>query len=403
MKFITNNQFFHFVYRKNAVISKKIGTLTGLGFSNIRSIHELTGDQIKQLTVLHPSEIRAFTDDADACDFLGTQTYLNTSNCELRTRDIYVAQLQGAFLDMRTGLVCTEHGDILLESGVDTYRIESSPLYGRLKYGHQALPNAAYSSIWGMFTHNHGHWLIECLPRIYSLQAAATAEQPIQLLMPSGMSPLQLETLEACLPEHVSLRFVDRNSVVKVSNYLFPSFATSGTAFFLLPQSYVEFVRRKIYRRYNISGPRKRQHRIYISRENARYRRVTNEAEVMRCLAKYGFENYRLEELPFSEQVKLFYDADIVVSPHNSGLINTLFSEGARVLEIFAQAPEPTFFLTAKSAGNKYFFMFGDPSISAPFPAWPQERKKLRDAINADFAVDIAHLEQKLKQVFEWV
>lgn len=388
------------IYAQNIRLLRKLGSLTGLGFSKVTPVSKLSRSQLKYQQVLVAGAPKEFPDDPDACEFLRTQTYIHAQDGIVHTRDVYLAELAGAFLDLRTGLVCTSSGDIILESGVDTYRIKASSFYGRLRYASEIHTKGSFSSVWGMYTHNHGHWLIECLPRLCSLQHIV--DRPIQLLMPQGMSPLQLETLQACLPKHVSVQFVNRKSVVRVSDYIFPSFATSGTGFFLLPRQYVDFVRDALFNKYTIVGPRRRKHKIFISRQNAQYRRILNEPEVIDFLASYGFVTYRLEELSFAEQVKLFYNADIVVSPHNAGLANTIFAEGARVLEIFSQAPEPTFFLTAKSAGNKYFFMFGDPTLATPFPTWPAERQQLREAINTDFHVDIAHLKRNLERLLDW-
>lgn len=379
---------------------RKVAAFTGLGFSRMTSIDQLTQEQLKKLHVLAPSQTRSFDHDPDACAMLAMQSYVPTRQCAITTHKLFLAELANAYLDLRTGLVCTAQGEIILESGVDAYRIKGSPFYGRLKQASKQLKGGCYTSIWSTFTHNHGHWLIECLPRLYALQQFT--DRPFEILMPSGMSFLQQETLAACVPEGMTVRIIDRSATIKAADYLFPSYATSGTAGYLLSSEHVTFMREAMYRKYKLSRPRKRTNRIFISRKNAAYRRILNEHEVIACLSTYGFKSYELEKMPFAQQVELFYDAKVVVSPHNAGLANLLFAEDARVLEVFAFAPEPTFFLTAKSAGHKYFFMFGDPLVSPPFPAWPHERKQLREAINADFYVDIAWLKQQIERVLQW-
>jgi len=87
----------------------------------------------------------------------------------------------------------------------------------------------------------------------------------------------------------------------------------------------------------NLDRERTRSHspRIYISREDATVRRVTNEEAVMDLLAEYGFERYRLAELSYAEQVTLFSDAEAIVSPHGSGLLNQIYADDAVVIELF--------------------------------------------------------------------
>jgi len=49
-------------------------------------------------------------------------------------------------------------------------------------------------------------------------------------------------------------------------------------------------------------------------------RRIINEHEVIEALATFGFVAYALEEMSFSEQVRLFSQAEMVVAPHGAGL-----------------------------------------------------------------------------------
>ena len=49
--------------------------------------------------------------------------------------------------------------------------------------------------------------------------------------------------------------------------------------------------------------------KIFISRANANYRRLENEADVERLVAAYGYEIVRLEELTFAAQLRLFSEA----------------------------------------------------------------------------------------------
>jgi hypothetical protein len=87
----------------------------------------------------------------------------------------------------------------------------------------------------------------------------------------------------------------------------------------------------------NIDPEQTRPHspRIYISRADATVRRVTNEDEVMDLLSARGFERYVLGELSYAEQVTLFSDAEAIVSPHGSGLLNQIYADDATVIELF--------------------------------------------------------------------
>jgi len=77
--------------------------------------------------------------------------------------------------------------------------------------------------------------------------------------------------------------------------------------------------------------------KIYISRENASWRKVINEKEVLEFLSNYGFVKVNLENFLISEQARCFNKAKVVVSPHGSGLTNLVYCDpGAKIYEIFS-------------------------------------------------------------------
>ena len=76
--------------------------------------------------------------------------------------------------------------------------------------------------------------------------------------------------------------------------------------------------------------------RLYITRENAGRRRVSNEAELWRHLEVRGFKKIRLEDLKWADQINAFAHAKVVVAPHGAGLANLVFCQpGVRVVELF--------------------------------------------------------------------
>lgn len=75
--------------------------------------------------------------------------------------------------------------------------------------------------------------------------------------------------------------------------------------------------------------------RLYISRDDATTRRIRNEPDIMARLEKFGFERLVLSDMPVEDLVSAFANAEIVLSPHGSGLTNILFAPpGTPVIEI---------------------------------------------------------------------
>jgi capsular polysaccharide biosynthesis protein len=74
---------------------------------------------------------------------------------------------------------------------------------------------------------------------------------------------------------------------------------------------------------------------IYISREDAKYRRVLNELELMEYLKPHGFQKITLTGIPLLEQMALFYNAEVIISIHGAALTNTLFCKpNTRIIEL---------------------------------------------------------------------
>lgn len=97
---------------------------------------------------------------------------------------------------------------------------------------------------------------------------------------------------------------------------------------------------------------------VYVSREDAEYRRIANEDEVLDRLEPYGFEKYVLSERSMAEDIQLFANADVIVAPHGAGLTNVLYAEDATVVELFRENHlQPVYFLLSKQLGLDYRYL----------------------------------------------
>jgi hypothetical protein len=79
--------------------------------------------------------------------------------------------------------------------------------------------------------------------------------------------------------------------------------------------------------------------RLYLSREKAGRRRVSNESELWSRLEAQGFSKIFTEDLSWKEQINAFAKAKVIVAPHGAGLANLAFCPpGVRVVELFNRA-----------------------------------------------------------------
>jgi hypothetical protein len=97
--------------------------------------------------------------------------------------------------------------------------------------------------------------------------------------------------------------------------------------------------------------------RIYITRRDTGHRRVINEGQVIAELEARGFTVIALTGRTLDEQINLFRNAEIVVSPHGAGLSNVVFCEpDTRVYELLPHDyVNGCFNLQARAAGAAYY------------------------------------------------
>lgn len=95
--------------------------------------------------------------------------------------------------------------------------------------------------------------------------------------------------------------------------------------------------------------------RIYIARSGATARRVSNEAELVNRLSRFGFESHLLETLDIEKTVAMFANAEMIVTPHGSGAFNSLFAPpSATVIEIDHPRNDFVPFGISRSLGQRY-------------------------------------------------
>jgi len=136
--------------------------------------------------------------------------------------------------------------------------------------------------------------------------------------------------------------------------------------------------------------------RVYLSRSQVSYRQVINEQEIRDFLESLGFVTIIPESLSMAEQVDLFSQVEIIVSPHGAGLTNAMFcAKGTKVIELFT--PDYVygcFWAIASQVGLDYYYLVSQARGS--------DRPQPQDLIHPcyrDIYVDIPQLQQLLAQI----
>ncbi len=75
--------------------------------------------------------------------------------------------------------------------------------------------------------------------------------------------------------------------------------------------------------------------RIFITRKLASRRSITNEQDIVNDMKEYGFETVILEDLSFSDQIRLMSETSFLIGQHGAGLTNIMFMrEQSYILEL---------------------------------------------------------------------
>lgn len=101
--------------------------------------------------------------------------------------------------------------------------------------------------------------------------------------------------------------------------------------------------------------------RVYITRGDVNWRKVTNEADVFELLRAYDVEFRVFDQISILEQAQIIYHADVIIAPHGSALTNLIFGKpSSKVLEIFAHNHlDKTSFALSAYAQMQYYYMKG--------------------------------------------
>lgn len=103
--------------------------------------------------------------------------------------------------------------------------------------------------------------------------------------------------------------------------------------------------------------------KIYISRQDAQKRQITNEGEVIKFLAGQGFTPVVFSDMSWKDQVSIAKGASTVVAPHGAGLVNLVYNDRQPTI-IELATPEylnPCFYTLAAALGSKHKLLVGQP------------------------------------------
>ncbi|MDF2718417.1 MAG: hypothetical protein K0R28_5342 [Paenibacillus sp.] len=279
----------------------------------------------------------------------------------------YVAVLpQGRYWVAEDGMaaIIAPDNKIVLDMSMQYCRPNAvHPVYKRRELPHAKATAESIAVVNFIWDNNYYHWLGDVLARIHLLDKSGIRIDKY-IVNGKGSTRFQKETLAMLgIPEHKIVRSKP-GMHLKPKRLIVPSFETYRLQPFLphsMPRWASRYLRTALSNRIG-QTTEAGYRRIYVSRQNAQVRKVTNEEQVCRLLSGYGFQKVLLESLAVAEQIRLFTSAETIVAPHGAGLANLLFCRpGTKVLELYAPNYVNTvYWYLSNHFGLDYYYLFGE-------------------------------------------
>ena len=174
-----------------------------------------------------------------------------------------------------------------------------------------------------------GHWLLDILPRLWTLRETLGREAvAMRLAMPAGL-PAWGRGMLAALGVSLDrlIPYDPAQELLEAEMLVLPSLAHEEYRFHPGANRFFDTV---VARLCPVRAPQSPR-RIFVSRAGwaagaAAMRRVVNGEEIAGMLEALGFVTVHPERLAWPDQVALFAGADLVVGEHGSALKNLLFA-----------------------------------------------------------------------------
>jgi len=222
-------------------------------------------------------------------------------------------------------------------------------------------------------------WVLEYLPKLRGLEiySEKTGKKP-QILIHRNADSWMEESIKYCINDSYDVQRVDHQGVAHIDELVVTSHRVHDVS---------GYKTREGFKNYNPHHPSDYQwlrdsvientttdfesERIYISREDASYRRVINEDEIIEDLSERGFKICKFAEMSFREQVRSVADAEMIVGPHGAGFVNMVFSKEPVIVEIVPSAfQKPSIYALSRILGYDYDYVIAEatePNLDAMY------------------------------------
>lgn len=306
----------------------------------------------------------------------------------VRGNEPYVAELADVTILSRCSLVFTPEGYALSDTATHPLyggqvKLTFDPLVSSRRGDHVTVDCARHAiepleaGVWlsGLVSDAYGHWAPEFLPKLQFLATHPDFAR-LPIIVDQEMPESHFIYLERLAPNPLvrlppggGLR-VGRLLVAPTPSFypseLEPNHTVPAAEIGPLSPRAVAFLRRAGEAVSDDVGGRCFGPKLYLSRRQMSWRRLTNDGEIAAFLEARGFETVLIEELSLDEQIRMFRGAAVIVAPNGSSMLNLMHAPTSVRLLVLSQ-PEifnwGTYYGPMHSLGYDMTFVCGDDGL----------------------------------------
>lgn len=252
----------------------------------------------------------------------------------------------------------------------------------------------------------YAHWVSEQLPRFLLLEQFPEYDG-LPILINEGLYPQQLESLQMVVGHRYPIQILNCNQRYEVERLICPSILSLYNKRRYRPNEHattadgpfhpeaIHFLRERLLPQCRPQTKGKR--RLWITRKQQLklgQRRLLNELELEALFIEHGFEVVSPETLSFLEQIELFSQAEMIIGPGGSAMMNIIFAPAdAKILILTKKHPQINF----------HYFTNVAQIIGQPIAYAVGEAVKTFGVLGfeTDFSVDIHAVKKALQEFFE--
>ncbi|WP_457125946.1 glycosyltransferase family 61 protein [Mucilaginibacter sp. HD30] len=221
----------------------------------------------------------------------------------------------------------------------------------------RSLGEGRYLLAFDEWSNSHYHWFCDVIPRLFSMRELV---KDYILLLPDSkyIREIGLATLAFFDLNPAGIEFIQEGELVRAKQL---SIITHTCLTGYTNDKVMREMQGFILAKQKIATV---QHKIYVSRDKARYRKVLNEEAVLEVVKTHGYEIAHFEDLSWVEQISTMASAKSMVSMHGAGLTNALFmNRGSAVLEFRRDRiyHNQCYWHLCAAMNLDYYYLFGQP------------------------------------------